>query len=198
MTNCKSLNCVDETIVEKPMPANLFIITGPREAGKTVFCRHLIEAARTAGWRVGGMLCPAMFENDRKTGIEAEALHTGLRLQLASLRRADQPQSGLVTRRWQFDAEVLTWGNRMLGSATPCDLLVVDELGPLEFERDEGWTAGLAALDGGNYRSGVVVIRPELLDAARHRWPAAEVIIIEQATSSRPAAEQLAARLFGA
>jgi nucleoside-triphosphatase THEP1 len=29
----------------------------------------------------------------------------------------------------------------MLKSATPCDLLVVDELGPLEFERREGWPA---------------------------------------------------------
>ena len=38
------------------------------------------------------------------------------------------------------DAEVLAWGTRILQQATPCDLLVVDELGPLKFERGEGWT----------------------------------------------------------
>ncbi len=51
----------------------------------------------------------------------------------------------------------------MLESATPCDLLIVDELGPLEFERNEGWPAGLAAIDSAAYKVGVVVIRPELL-----------------------------------
>lgn len=161
------------------MSPQLFIITGPREAGKSTVCRHLIDLAREAGWQVGGLSCPAVFENGQKVAIEAEALQSGLRLQLAQLRQTDQPQTGVSTRRWQFDAEVLAWGNRVLGSATPCDLLVVDELGLLEFERGEGWTAGLTALDSGNYHWGVVVIRPELLAVAQQRWPTARVIVIE-------------------
>ena len=100
----------------------------------------MIDLARAASWQVGGLVCPALFEGGQKTGIEAEALNTGPRLQLAWPGQAGQPQTGLATRRWQFDAEVLAWGTRILQQATPCDLLVVDELGPLKFERGEGWT----------------------------------------------------------
>jgi len=163
-----------------------------------MFCRHLVDLARIAGWQVRGILCPAVFANGQKVAIEAEALPSGSRRQLATRRLAGQPQTGPATRRWQFDPEVVAWGNRILQQAPPCDLLVIDELGPLELERGEGWAAGLTALEGGDYRGAVVVIRPELLAAARHRWPTACVITIEQVSNSRPAAQKLAARLFGA
>jgi hypothetical protein len=70
----------------------------------------------------------------------------------------------------------MAWGNDVLGAATPCDLLIVDELGPLEFERNRGWTDGLAAVDSGDYRHALVVVRPQLLPAARARWPHAQVV----------------------
>jgi hypothetical protein len=59
--------------------------------------------------------------------------------------------------------------------AVPCGLLVVDELGPLEFERAQGWLSGLTALDSGEYELGLVVIRPELMGAALARWPEAGI-----------------------
>jgi hypothetical protein len=61
----------------------------------------------------------------------------------------------------------------------------------LEFERGEGWQAGLAAIDAGDYRLGVVVIRPELLDQARQRWPAARVIEISGVEQSKVEADRL-------
>ncbi len=180
------------------MTATLFIITGPRGAGKTTFCRHFIDLARQAGRQVDGMVCPAVFENGHKVAIEAEALATGLRLRLATAREPDRPQAGISTRRWFFETEVLAWGNRVLQQATPCEVLIVDELGPLEFERGQGWTGGLKAIDSGEYRWGLVVIRPELLAPARQRWPIAKIISITEPADSRPLATELAHRLFGA
>ncbi len=172
------------------------IVTGPREAGKSTFCRHLVELARAAGRSVAGIVCPAVFEDGQKMAIEAETLRSGLRRQLATRRQAGSALPGISTRRWQFDPAVLVWGNQQLRKATPCEVLIVDELGPLEFERGEGWVAGLSALDSGDYRWGVVVIRPELLSVARQRWPAAEVIVVEQVAESDPAAQALARRWF--
>ena len=51
------------------------------------------------------------------------------------------------------------------------ELLLIDELGPLEFRGEGGFIAGFAAIDARHYRLAVVVVRPELLDAARQRWP---------------------------
>jgi hypothetical protein len=50
-------------------------------------------------------------------------------------------------------------------------VLIVDELGVREIERRQGWLAGLCAIDAGDYRWGVVIIRPELLSVALQRWP---------------------------
>jgi hypothetical protein len=116
-----------------------------------------------------GVLSPAVFAQGAKIGIDAIDRRTDERRRLAD--RFDPSHHGPSTQRWSFHADAIDWGNTVLRSAAPCDVLIVDELGTLEFDRGEGWLAGLAALDAGAYRLGVVVIRPELLDVARRRWP---------------------------
>lgn len=64
----------------------------------------------------------------------------------------------------------------MLRAERGSDLLVIDELGPLEFCRREGLSESFAAIGRGRFRLAVVVIRPELITAALARWPGAQVI----------------------
>ena len=52
------------------------------------------------------------------------------------------------------------------------DLLVIDEIGPLELLHGEGWTAALPLLNSPVYRVGLVVIRPELVETACRQLPA--------------------------
>ena len=54
----------------------------------------------------------------------------------------------------------MDWGNQTLNTSTPCDVLVVDELGPLEFERGIGLQNGFTAIDSRNFDFALVVIRP--------------------------------------
>lgn len=154
----------------------LIIVTGERGAGKTTFCTRLIELARSAGKSIGGVLSPAVVVDGDKLGIDVIDLCTNERRRLAD--RFNATNRGPNTQRWSFHADSVAWGNAVLRAATPCDVLIVDELGTLEFDRGEGWQAGLRAIDSGNYRLGVVVIRPELLDVALLRWPHAHVIDI--------------------
>ncbi len=142
----------------------IWIITGARETGKTRFCAHLVDRARKEGVDVAGLLSPPVFMNGIKTAIEVEDLRSTARRTLARNRRDDY--GSIQTKRWSFDTEVLNWGNDRLALATPCDLLVVDELGLLEFERGEAWQNGLSAIQSGRFRGAVVVIRPELIDKA--------------------------------
>lgn len=78
----------------------------------------------------------------------------------------------------------------------PCDLLVIDELGPLEFEQDSGWQAGLQTIDTREFAIGLVVVRPELLAKALMRWPDAYMVEIETPEESARKARALAEQLF--
>lgn len=44
-------------------------------------------------------------------------------------------------------------------------MLLIDELGPLEFNRQTSWVASFEILKRKNYKLALVVIRPEYLDA---------------------------------
>jgi hypothetical protein len=52
----------------------------------------------------------------------------------------------------------------VLSAATPCDLLIVDELGPLELVGGHGWVHALDVLRKGDFGAALVVCRPSLLD----------------------------------
>lgn len=178
----------------KPNPM-LFLVTGSRGAGKTAFCDHLVQAARGAGWRAGGLISHAVFEETRRTAIDAEDLRSGETRRLAVAAAPGEPVTP-GTKHWQFDPQALEWGNQVLAASTPCDLLVVDELGPLELERGEGWQAALAAIDEQKYAIAAVVIRAELLGEALLRWSEANLVEIDTPEESAHKAQVLSQQLF--
>ncbi len=180
---------------------SLILLTGPRGAGKTSLCLHKAEKARANGQSVAGLLSPARFERNYKVGIDALDLRSGQRRPLAQ-RRSKTKTTGSApfdlsaslklrtelaevtsfahlrqpeTSNWRFDPDTLAWGAEVLRQATPCDLLIIDELGALEFERNGGWSVALDIIAHGNYRRALVVVRPELLKIAQSRWPWAEI-----------------------
>jgi nucleoside-triphosphatase len=159
-----------------PKESKIWIITGPCQVGKTHFCNHLIKQAQTQGLALAGVICPPVIVEQEKTAISIEDLKSGERKILAKKRTTET--EGLLTERWSFDEESMSWGNRVLAETRGCDLLLVDELGPLEFKRGEGWQNGLLAIDNGDYKIAVVVIRPVLVEIAMKRWPSAHVVEI--------------------
>ncbi|MBI9046507.1 MAG: hypothetical protein JEZ06_18595 [Anaerolineaceae bacterium] len=156
------------------------IITGARQIGKTPFCQQIIQAARNNTWDIAGLLSPGVFANNEKLIIQVSDLRAEETRILARRRDLvkDDTQAILSTRKWIFDSIQMQWGNSILKNATPCDLLVIDELGPIELEEGRGWQAGIEALDSGAYQLALLVLRPELLPHGRQRWPQAQVIEI--------------------
>ncbi len=153
------------------------ILTGGRGAGKTRACQSIVEQARVKGWSIAGVLCPAVFENGVKTAIDMLDLSTGIQSQLAVTLK--QKTGEIITDHWDFRADVLSHGNGILGSIGQCDLLIVDELGPLEFYRKKGWVKAFDTIARGEFKRAVVVIRPELIEEARTLWPSAGVINLD-------------------
>ncbi|MBN1120838.1 MAG: ATP-binding cassette domain-containing protein [Anaerolineae bacterium] len=147
----------------------LIIVTGQSGSGKSTWCKELSLRAKGIGLSIGGILSPAVFENGEKTGIDLINLADGSHRRLAGQRQGTS--SGVTTPRWQFDEATLDWGNIILGNLPPTDLVIIDELGPLEFRRGMGLQNGLRVIDERAHPVMCVVVRPSLLSDARKRWP---------------------------
>lgn len=156
----------------------LVLLTGERGCGKTAWCLELIDQARHAGIHAVGLVSPGVFQNGIKTGIDLLDISSGERRRLA-IKRAQispQPELEVDTQNWCFDSQVLSWGNHILAQLPSSQLLILDELGPLEFLSGGGLTNGLSCIDGGIFQLACVVVRPELLSEALERWPWGQVI----------------------
>ncbi len=157
--------------------SRIIIITGERGIGKTIFCRKLIEDVVLNGFTVAGILSPARFERGVKVGIDITDLATKQRFCLAKRRKLVDPKS--ATPGWEFDQEKLEWGNTILDIDFNPDLLIVDELGPMELIHNKGWLNGICAINEGKYHGAIVVIRPELVTIGKKLWSQAEVLEIQ-------------------
>lgn len=147
----------------------LILITGPSGSGKSTWCAELAEGARAKGMSVGGLLSPPVIVGGSKVGIDLIDLATGERRRLAIPRGSTSPAPTIC--HWQFEPTTLAWGNDILRDLPPCDLVILDELGPLEFIHDGGLQEGVHLIDSRRLRVACVTIRPELRPHAQKRWP---------------------------
>jgi nucleoside-triphosphatase THEP1 len=141
----------------------MVILTGERGVGKTTVCQQAVALARGQGHECAGILTLA------RDGIrDVRDVRSGETHRLT--QRADD-DSAVVQGRFRFNSETLSWGGAVLVRSVPCDLLIVDEIGPLEIERERGWLVAFDVLQGGSFALAVVVVRPELVSRVQRRLP---------------------------
>jgi len=152
----------------------LLLLSGGRGSGKTRWCLAVREAAGRIGLQTAGVVSPPVYANGAKFAIDAMDAASGERRRLAV--RPPPHEAGTAGLGWRFDAAALAWGDAVLQNDGGCDLLLVDELGPLEFRGQGGFSHGFAAVEARRYRLAIAVVRPDLLAAAVARWPWASCI----------------------
>lgn len=143
--------------------ARLVTLTGERGVGKTAVCRKTVALARQRGHECAGILTLA-----REDVRDVYDVRDG---ETRRLTRGPDDDSAVVQGRFRFDSKTLSWGGDVLTRSVPCDLLIVDEIGPLEIERDGGWVVAFDVLRSGSFALAVVVVRPELVSQVRLRLP---------------------------
>ncbi len=154
--------------------SKLLILSGEIGSGKTTLLLNFLDQLKEYGLQIHGILTPPVIVNGEKTGIDLVDLKTGERKLFATLRGSIT--AGLITQKWIFDETVMEWGNTILSKAVPCQVLIIDELGPLEFELGKGLMQGLKAIQSKQYVTAIVVIRPALIPAALKSLPDAQVV----------------------
>lgn len=147
------------------------ILTGKRQVGKTTVCRQVAELARGLGYGPAGVLAPALLgEDGLPVAYHALMVSDG---QQRLLARADGDLGGPRTSRYSFDADVFSWviGRLRRAISQGCDLLIVDEIGPLELKQRKGLAPILSDFSAGGLPPLLLVVRPELAGQLQERLP---------------------------
>jgi nucleoside-triphosphatase THEP1 len=141
------------------------ILTGEIGIGKTTACRNAVRNASGRGFHTGGILTPPIFVDGKKTGFYAEDLRTGERWVLGT-RDTGAPIEGPVYGIYRFaiDGFKRAYGALKTAVVERCDLIVLDEIGPLEIVHKKGFFRILEPLFNVKDAYLLLVVRPSLVE----------------------------------
>lgn len=120
------------------------ILTGGVGAGKTRSLGGILSALQSLGVPAAGFISERVFMDGALAGYDLIDAAGGRRLPF--LRRAGGPGGDRVGP-WRIDPAGLAAAAEMIAGADPSAILVIDELGPLEFDGRGHWPALAAVLD---------------------------------------------------
>ncbi len=111
------------------------LLTGKGGCGKTTACWKALPGLRSSGVKMAGFISPPLLDaGGRKSGIEMLNLATGEHHTFARIvSRDENPDVGV----YRLEGDAIDWARGVLAAAlfSDIDLLVIDEIGPLELHR---------------------------------------------------------------
>lgn len=132
---------------------NIFL-TGPPRIGKTTVVLKVINGLRERGVRVGGMISQEILERGVRVGFKIVDLLNGVEGILAHINRDSGPQVGKY-RVCLEDLENIG-AKAILDACEKADVIVIDEVGPMELYSDAFKSAVLRALGSGKIVLGTI------------------------------------------
>ncbi len=153
------------------------LLTGPQGAGKTTACWKALPGLRAAGVKIAGFISPPLLDAaGTKTGIQMVDLTTGEHHTFARIVGAHEPSDVGIYR---LEDDAVTWARGVLANAllANTDWLVIDEIGPLELHRGEGFVFALAPLaDPVRVPNAIVLARAALADELTDRLGRPDIV----------------------
>jgi nucleoside-triphosphatase THEP1 len=143
------------------------LITGARQVGKSTACHRAVELMQRADLQVSGLLTARTGPHD----LTVTEIHSGESYPLTApfeehTRHHTNDQghaAGFHPRHFNISPEAMARSSEALKSAFPTEVLIIDEIGPLELRHHEGWYEALALLHREEHKVAIVVVRLELL-----------------------------------
>jgi nucleoside-triphosphatase len=122
------------------------LITGPPRSGKTTVIQRVRERLESRGYQAGGVYCPELRADGDRVAFEIMDVMTGESQVLAHVDYDEGPQVGKYrVNVAHVDSVCATAFQRAFDDA---DLLIVDEIAPMEVFSDEFRRQVRRGLDG--------------------------------------------------
>lgn len=127
------------------MKKRLFIVTGSPGEGKTTVLLRTVDGLTAKGYAVGGMISRDVRSFGTRTGFELLDVGSGTKGQLASIYQSQGPQLGKYRVNLEDLKEI--GANAILQAVSRSDVIVIDEIGPMELFSQQFVQAVQKALD---------------------------------------------------
>jgi molybdopterin-guanine dinucleotide biosynthesis protein A len=161
------------------------LITGESGSGKTSWCREYIDRRRKSGSTVGGILSPAIEKQGQRIGSNALDLLTGQEVPFARLSRHNSFKEGDKVGDYTISRDGILFACDAIERAleSRCDLVVIDEVGPLELQGKGLMPAVELALASSTINV-LIVVRSSLREALQKHFSDYEFTVIADLTKS--------------
>jgi nucleoside-triphosphatase THEP1 len=153
----------------------VIIITGDVGKGKTTFVQSLTTRLSQTGINISGFFSIGIQEDNQRTGFDLMDIRTG---QLTEVARKF-PQTGSIKQgHYYFNPEVFATEGELLRQQLRegTDLLVIDEVGPLELN-DSGWSMLIEQACRQSALPMIWIVRRSLVRRAARKWNVGDVLI---------------------
>jgi nucleoside-triphosphatase THEP1 len=139
----------------------IFILTGSVDSGKTTFLKRIIEELKKQKIKMDGFLSEAIRQDQEKIGYDLRDLGGGKPVPfIRKSGRQDWQRIG----PYFFIPEGLSWAKKIILRSREAEILVVDEIGPLELSKQGLWDA-LEQVIFQRVQEYLFVLRREILEA---------------------------------
>jgi nucleoside-triphosphatase THEP1 len=172
------------------------LLTGKGGSGKTTACWKALPGLRASGIKMAGFISPPLLDaSGKKTGIEMLNLATGEHHTFAHVvSRDENPHVGV----YRLETDAIDWARGVLAAAlfSDIDLLVIDEIGPLELHRGGGFAFAIEPLsDPERIPNAIAIVRLELVEELAERLGRPDMVRIEVTGDSRSVAPRQIVKL---
>jgi nucleoside-triphosphatase len=155
----------------------LIFITGAPGIGKTTVLLKTVEALKSMGFKIGGMLSREVREGGIRVGFEILDFETQKRGWLAHINQPDGPQ----VSKYRVNLRDLerTGAASIQNALAEAQIIIVDEIGPMELFSPAFKEAVVQAINSDKLVLGVIHFhaRNPLIDSVRKRDDA-EIIVV--------------------
>ncbi len=132
----------------------VWLITGDPGVGKTTVLTKTMNIMRNSGYALGGMLCKEVRVKNERVGFELMDVASGQKGVLASTKLNAGPKFGKYRVNLIDLAEKGAKG--LLNAIDFCDVIICDEIGPMELFSPEFRKAVKAVVESGKPVLGIV------------------------------------------